>query len=215
MCLLTPLCCSICTVDKMDSVLCFLMGQAGDCSCLWLRVFPLDTGVLQYHIPWCTEKHGQENAFLPIGYFMLCLLWYLPHQVALQTQLHSTCLCQTWGRGKGSNPSSQPHICNTTGSWVLVPGKLLSDFANLLPFALGLSTLWHIGQTSAAPTKQQFTEAPTVGPDFVFPLFTARLQQGQRYSYLHRKQQDVVYLLRWSKALWGGLLANSTEITQL
>ena len=142
----------------------------------------------------------------------------VPYQLALHIQLHSACLCQTWGGGRGSNPSSQPRVCKTFGSWVFMPAKMLSYSAELLPFSWDLFTLWHTGQTPATPAEQHFTQSRECRSRFCLPSFyswTAPLQQGQGSSHLYRKQQDVVDLLRWSKALWGGLLANSTGISQL
>lgn len=141
----------------------------------------------------------------------------VPYQLALRIQLHSACLCQSWG---GAEEEILPLSLAPAkpGSQVFLPGKMLSDSAELLPFSQDLSTLWHIGQTPETPAEQHFTQSSQGRSWFCLPSFyswTALLQQGQGSSHLHRTQQDVVSSFRWSKALWGGLLASSTDISQL
>lgn len=82
----------------------------------------------------------------------------VPYQLALRIQLHSACLCQSWG---GAEEAILPLSLAPAkpGSQVFLPGKMLSDSAELLPFSQDLSTLWHIGQTPETPAEQHFTQS--------------------------------------------------------
>lgn len=151
-----------------------------------LRLSPLSPGVLQYCIPWCTQhreirKGGSLSANSAFG----VLSSMVPYQVALHIQLHSACLCQTWGGGRGSNPSSQPHVCKTFGSRFFCQEKCLVILQSCCPFPRISPAFGILDRPQQPQASSTSHKATSVGPDSVFPLFTAEQYYFSRVRALH------------------------------